>query len=99
MTPGRIGGRAEVSLQVKVAVCALAFMGCMTGGDSSGSGSNPILQYPGACTCERVSGGVYYCVVTADYATCRSLDLNCNPFFYTNTDCSRWCPGSPQGCG
>ena len=77
---------------------ALGFLGCGTPGDPSDTGGNPALQYPGACVCFDGSGYFRSCVVTANYQTCLSTVTTCNPFFYTNFDCSHWCPSSPLVC-
>ena len=81
--------------------CALAVwcVNCNSGGDGSSGvpGSDP-FQRPGGCICYDGGGNFRSCVVTADYQTCLDMVTTCNPFFYTNGDCSHWCPTSPQHC-
>jgi hypothetical protein len=72
-------------------------VGCGSDGGASGTDSDVWLR-PGACVCYDGTFNFRSCVVTADLQTCRQTVTTCNPFFFTNTDCSRWCPWSPQEC-
>ncbi len=74
-------------------------LGCGAGesGPTTETGPGP-ESFPGACVCYDGALSFRSCVVTADLATCRSTVTACNPFFFTNSDCTRWCPSSPQHC-
>ena len=71
------------------------FAGCGSGSSGTNTGSQ---SRPGACVCFDGSLNFRSCVVTADLQTCRRTVTTCNPFFYTNSDCSHWCPSTPQAC-
>lgn len=90
--------RSHRFLWVPVFALALGIMSCGSGGSSSNTVGNPALQRPGACVCYDGSFNFRSCSVKPDYQTCLSEVTTCNPTFYTNTDCSYWCPESPQGC-
>jgi len=82
-----------------VLICGIliGLAGC--GSDSGSSGAMSASQsLPGACVCYDGSFNFRSCVVTANLLACRQTVTTCNPFFYTNSDCSQWCPSSPQGC-
>ncbi len=78
-----------------------AVLALSAGCGQSGSSTGPIAEsqsLPGACVCFDGSMNFRSCVVTKDLQTCRQTVTTCNPFFYTNSDCSQWCPSSPQRC-
>jgi hypothetical protein len=85
---------------VVLVVAALGWsLGCGAGesGPITDPGPGP-EAYPGACVCYDGSFSFRSCVVTENLAACRSAVTTCNPFFFTNADCTRWCPSSPQHC-
>jgi hypothetical protein len=66
-------------------------------GESAGGADDP-TDRPGACVCYSGSWQFRSCFLADDLDTCRRLVTDCNPFWYTNGDCSFWCPGSPEHC-
>ncbi|MBI4826537.1 MAG: hypothetical protein HY807_08995 [Nitrospirae bacterium] len=83
-----------------ILVCVILgwLSGCGSGGGESSGTVSGSESYPGACVCYFGSGTFDSCIVTADLATCRQTVTTCNPFFYTNSDCSAWCPATPEVC-
>lgn len=86
----RLGERSRTIAGIALCVLALVSAACGPDEEDPEPDRTPATERPGACVCYDGMLNRRCCVVTPSYDACLDSVTICNPFFYTNTDCSQW---------